>query len=394
MKILTIASQLPYPLIDGGKQAIYYPIKYLAKKGHEIHLACVSEYVDNSIIEEMKKYCFPHVEINSKKWSLLGIVKSLFDKEPYLLTRFHNNTLLKKIFELLENKFDIVVIEGLHVAYYGLMIKKYIDIPVILRLHNIESLIIERYILKRKNLLIKTYAKFENKKLKNYETEKCSLFDRVVLISSEDEKLILKQNPNIKTSVIPAGVEIGDQLKSEIEIEQNSILWMGALNWPPNIDSFWWFYKEIIPLVIKSTPNIKVYVIGSNPPNEILNVNHPNVEILGYVKSVKPYLQKCRICVVPLRIGGGIRLKILEMFSYKKPIVSTSIGCEGLSVNNYEELLIADNAISFSNSIIELISNHQLSNNIAENGYQYVKNNFQWECIIDKFEVLYKSLLR
>ncbi len=394
MKILFISPLLPYPLIDGGRKGIYYPIKYLSGKGHQIHLACLSETIDDVAIHEMNKYCTPHVVKNSKKRTIYGLLKSFFNIEPYLLTRFHNENLFFKILKLLKENFDIVVVEGLHMAYYGLKIKQQIDIPTVIRLHNSESLIIKRYIEAQTNPIIKAYATSEYKKLVKYEINNCHKFDKVILVSSEDEKVMKDINPKIDSTVIPAGVDTNVFINDGAEVEPNSILWVGALNWPPNQDSFWWFFKKIMPSLVKQKPDTIIYVIGSNAPNEILNVKHPNVKILGYVDSVQPYFKKCTVCVVPLRVGGGIRLKILEMFAMKKAVVSTSIGCEGLGVRHNEELLIADDIDSFTNCIIKLLSDAELNRRLGDTAYNFIIENYRWEQIASKFESVYESVIK
>jgi glycosyltransferase involved in cell wall biosynthesis len=394
MNILIIAPLLPFPLTDGGRKGVYYPVKYLSERGHQIHYACLVERNDETAIREMEKYCTLHTVIHSKKPTLIGAAKSLFSSTPYELSRFHNMELLRTIFDLLTRyTFDIVQVEGIHSFFYGLEIKKKFDIPIVLRVHNVHSMNFLRLIENYQNPFLKLLLWYEARKILNYECRESEKLDSNLAVSEVDRQIVLKQNKRNKCKVVPAGVDLSEFVYTENQTMDNSILWLGNLQWVPNQDSFWWFYNEIVPKIILRKQDIQINVVGSNPPQKILDIKHPNVNIIGQVEDVREYLQRASVCVVPLRAGSGIRLKLLEMFAMKKAVVSTSVGCEGLNVKNGVHLLISDEPSSFADAVINLLQNEKLREQLSENCLLHVTEHFSWEKIAIEYEKAYQEVI-
>jgi glycosyltransferase involved in cell wall biosynthesis len=354
----------------------------------------LSENPELEAVREIEDYCSASIVRHSKKPTLRGVAKSIFNPSPYVLSRFHSANLLAKIMSILSSKFDIVQIEGIHAAFYGLEIKKLVQIPVVLRMTNLESLNLASFLRQQGNPILRAYLAFEIRKLKAYETRECEKFDRVLMISDQDNNALLAMNSRIRTEVIPAGVDPEYFSPGEVAEESNSVLWMGSLKWPPNRDSFWWFYNDILPRIVEKMPGLRVHVVGSNPPRDIREIHHPNMKVLGFVEDVREYLQKAQVCVVPLRVGSGIRLKLLEMFAMGKAVVSTSLGCEGLNVTHREHLLIADAPETFAEAVIGLISDGAMRSALGDAARRHVRQRFDWEKVADAYEHTYRSVLR
>jgi glycosyltransferase involved in cell wall biosynthesis len=146
--------------------------------------------------------------------------------------------------------------------------------------------------------------------------------------------------------------------------------------------------------MVERMRGLRVYVVGSNPPRAIRNLHHPNIKVLGFVQDVREYIQKAQVCVVPLRAGSGIRLKLLEMFAMKKGVVSTSLGCEGLNVRHREHLLIADASETFADAVISLVSDGALRSALGDAARRHVRQHFDWEKVAEAYEHTYQSVLR
>lgn len=393
MKLLVICPSVPYPLTDGGRKAVYYPLKLLAAKGYPITLLCTTEHTDEEANRELSKISDLEVSPNKKKPTVLGLVRSLFSRTPYIVSRFHNRKHLQKILERTAAGCDCVQIEGIHAAFYGLEIKKRFHIPVILRLVNLESANLASYADHCPNPLVRWFLRFEVFKLRRYEWQSVPHFDKVLMITKEDERKLKLEVPYVRSVVIPGGVDLQHFTPMEGGEEEDSVLWIGALQWPPNQDSFWWFFKSIVPMLVKERPGVRIYVVGSNPPNDIVQVAHPNVAIIGHVGDVRPYFRKARVCVVPLRAGSGIRMKLLEMFAMEKAVVSTSQGCEGLDVVHQQHLLIADTEKDFAQAVIDLLGNDQLRITLGSNGRSFVREQYSWDHIASMYEQVYKELV-
>jgi glycosyltransferase involved in cell wall biosynthesis len=394
MKILVISPQVPYPLIDGGRKAIFYPIKYLTARGHSICMACLSDTDEPVMSEELERYCSLHVIRNSKKRTIGGLVRSMWDPTPYVLSRFHNGRLLSLALSLVEQGLDIVQIEGLHCAYYGLEIMKQFNVPVVLRLHNVESVILDRFTAFQSNAFLKAYVRFENKRLRSYESSHCPTFDRVMMISRTDEAALQARTSGVRTVVVQSGVDTNYFVPEPQEQRHHCVLWIGAFRWLPNQDSFWWFVKDIVPLIARKVTDVSIYVVGSHPPPEVLVFSHPNVKVVGYVEDIREYINKCAVAVVPLRIGGGIRLKLLELFAMKRAVVSTSVGCEGLEVEHNRQLLIADDADGFAESVVQLLSDPVRRKVLSDQAAAHVLSRYSWEAIAGQHEKVYQDVIR
>lgn len=395
MKILQISPQIPYPPVDGGKKGIFYMTKNLAILGHEIDFIALTTRLPKYDLSELKNYCNLHIIENDKSTNFKDAIVSLFSKVPYTFSRFHNKNVLKKIFSILDSdKIDLIHIDGTHCGYYGTMIKSRYDIPIVLRAHNYESLILKRFYKNSSNPLLKFFGFIEYTKAKYYEPNLYKIFDTVLPITQNDENFIKQSCPAINTVVIPAGVALDELSNYNIQEELNSILWVGALDWLPNVDSFWWFYKSIFPIIIDKNPKIKLYIVGSNPPNNILLLKHPNIQVLGFVDNITNIMSKVQVCVVPLRVGGGMRVKILEMLAFGKSVVTTSVGCEGINVMNGVHLSIADDETSFADKVIELINNDNLRKQFCINGKKKIADEYDWQVIVKIIETIYQSLIK
>jgi len=394
MKILIISPLIPYPLIDGGRKGIFYPMKYLAERGHHIQMACLSDVEQGpTSCDEVEKYCTLHVVTNSRKRTVKGLLKSLVHETPYFLSRFHNEQLLQKVVGLAEQGVDLVLVDGMHCAYYGLALKGRFNIPAVLRLHNVESLILERFAGIQKNLMIKGYALFENWKLRRYEQKYCPAFDRVMTISEPDDADLRARNAEIRSVVVHQGVDTMYFSPHGGKEEQFSILWMAAFGWLPNRDSFWWFVRHIVPSIVRRMPDAIIYVVGSHPPPEVLAFRHPNVRVIGFVEDVREYVDRCSVAVVPLRIGGGIRLKLIELFAMEKAVVSTSVGCEGLEVEHDRHLIIADGVEEFAEAVVRLLDDQGRRKQLGSEAASFVRSRYTWEQTARKYEAVFQAVL-
>lgn len=393
MKILVITTRVPYPLTDGGKIVTYNVIKYLALRGHNITLVCFNN--ENKKYHELEKYCKLIIINKNLKTNYLGLFFNIFSGIPYGISKYYSTIAKKKIYDLLKkNKYDIVHLDHLHTAYYGVFIENNFNLPVILQEHNVENIIMKRFYKNQKNIFIKFYAYFQYKKLYKYESKICEIFDRCFMITKIDEKTIKNMNSNIKTSVVPAGVDTSYFYPLKFKEEEYSLVSVASMNWLPNIEAIEWFCKEILPLIKKKVQRIKLYIVGINPSNNIKSLASNDVIVTGFVKDVRKYIAKGQVFIVPLKTGSGMRIKILNALAMGKAIVSTSIGCEGIDVTDRENIFIADSKEEFADKIIYLLNNKSERKRLGENGLKLVKKKYQWEKIVENIENEYKEIIK
>jgi len=396
MNILQIAPRVPFPPDDGGKIGIFNITKYLSLRGHNITLVTFENLLDTKKdYLELQNYCKLFVVPKNLNNSIGSIVKSLFSNISYNIEKYGSKEMLQKVLELLETKeFDIVHIDGLHMARYGVEIKKFFDIPIALREHNIESIIMKRVSENAKNILIKSFTLLQYKKIYNYEKYVTSKFDECIVITKEDDFTLKKMNPKAQTFVIPAGADTSFFYPLPVKEVDSSIVFVGSLEWFPNVEGIMWFLNRIYPIIKQKIPLFKLYIVGKNPPESILSYNSPEIIVTGYVKDVREYVSKSSLVVVPLRIGGGMRIKILESMAMGKAVVSTTIGAEGIDAKNDEEIIIRDREDDLVNAVTDLLVDEGKRKRIGENALKFVREKYTWEKVAERFEEEYLRLIR
>ena len=395
MKILIISPKIPYPPTDGGRRGIFGIIKYLRKRNHEIDVIAYRQNQELTEAEGLKEFAnLFAVEVSTAN-SFNGMVKNLFSSVPYNLWKYERQELVDFLSEYFKkNTPDIIQVTNAHMGWVVDHLRKITSAPVILKEENVEMLIMKRFYQTRKNIFVKLYSYIQYKKFLNYEPALCAKFDLSIFVSGEDVKLIHVFNKDIKAAVIPAGIE--SELLDNIPAnkEPHSLFHIGSLNWFPNLDGITWFLNEIFPLVIGSFPNTKLYLYGGGIPKgfHIAEGIKSNVVIIGFVDNIWQSINDKFLSIVPLRIGGGIRVKILELMAAGQNIISTTLGAEGIPVENGKNILIADDANEFARKINDCFNNKYNFESITENARELIKQNYTWEKVAEIYEAEYKRL--
>lgn len=397
MKILQISAQVPVPRTDGGKIGVYGITKGLFDRGHQIDFVCYRKDSNYEYsIKELKKICNPYILDIQTDNNIFGAFINLFSNVPYNSSKYIKKELTNFLNNFLPDKnYDVVHVTHLHMGWVIDVIKKYLNVPVILREENLETMIMKRFSEHQKNWLIKKYSNLQYRKLIKYEPFICKKFDRCVMVTKFDEKRLLDFDNSIKTTHIPSGIESSLLLKNKNKIEPFSIVHIGHLDWYPNYDSLKWFLDEIMPNIVSKIPQVKLYIYGGGEPKgfRISEELSSNVILKGFVNDIWEELSTKALAVVPLRIGSGIRIKILEMLAAGQNIITTTVGKEGIDAVDGKDLLIADSSDEFSNKIINFFSNEYNNLEMMNNGRKLIKENYTWEKISEKFENLYLNLI-
>lgn len=397
MNILQIAPQIPIPPTDGGKISIYGIIKGLQERGHSIDFICYRKQSNYEYsFKELKKICNPYILDVQTDNNFYRALLNLFSNVPYNASKYITKELRDFLKDFLPGKkYDIVHISHLHMGWVIDLVKKYNNSPIILRQENLEMNIMKRFSENQGNPILRFYSWLQYRKFVKYEPALCKKFDKCVMITGLDEERLLKFDDDIKTEHISSGVDSSLLLKNRNEIEPFSIVHIGHLDWYPNYDSLQWFLDEIFPQVVHSIPKAKLYVYGGCEPRnfKVPEGLSSNVIMKGFVENIWLELSTKSLAIVPLRIGSGIRIKILEMLSFGLNIVTTDIGKEGINAINERDLLIANTKEDFFNKIVDFFSGKYDAEEMVVNGKRLIENEYTWEKIAEKFEKLYESLI-
>jgi glycosyltransferase involved in cell wall biosynthesis len=219
--------------------------------------------------------------------------------------------------------------------------------------------------------------------------------DRLALIEAVKEFKPSHSSETLPISVIPIAVDT--KMLSPIEREERSrnILTLGTLHYHPNADGIRWFANEVYPIIQSEIPNVTLTIIGKNPPKDLLYLASQNpkaIQVTGYVPDLDPYLKKAGVLVVPVRVGGGMRVRILESFSRSMPVVTTTIGLEGIDAQPGRDVLVADEAQDFANSVIQILNNQNFQNELALNGRLFVETTYDWQVVLQKLNKVYNDI--
>lgn len=393
MNILQLTPLVPYPPTDGGSIGIYNITKHVAERGHRITMLALS----NRRVEDvsaMRAICELRVVHQNTAHSLRWAALALMNSKPYNVMKYQHKEFYRVLDDELSNKpYDIVHADLLAMAPYAVYAKRKYGIPIVLREHNLEAKFLQRYAENETNFAARLFLRAQAKKLKSYEPAICEEFDRCIMITKEDDEQLRKLSLRVITSIVPAGIDLPISI-SVGEEEENNILFLALLDWKPNVHGFLWFYKHVLPLIVREEPKVLVSIVGKGNAPALKDLRDPHLRFVGFVESINPWMQRAQVCVVPLFSGSGMRIKILEMFAHGKAVVSTSVGCEGIHARNGQEILIADTPEEFACCVLKVLREPILRRALGTAAREVVRNEYTWPKIAEQFEQVYSEVVR
>ena len=393
MRILFVAPKIPWPATDGGRIAIYELVRHLTERGHQ---AAFLGFGSPQAADELRAHAglmwakaIPHDTATNP----LSAFWNLFSPLPYTAAKYKSGAMsdaIRSAFQ--EELFDLVQLENTHMAHYLGLVQQH-NRPAVLRLHNVESLLAERY---ARTIAppFSWYVALQARRMFQFEARACEQASLCLAITEEDAERVRRMAPEAQVAVSPAGVDLErfyPQLMSE---EPGTVVSIASLNWPPNVDSMRWFRAEIWPRILKEEPTARWFVVGKDPPTDILGwpEEDHSIAVTGFVDDVRPYLNRGSVVVVPLRSGGGMRLKILEAMASGKAVVSTPLGAEGIPARNGEEILLAPPDRTFAAEVVRLLRQGAERKRIGKAARAWVER-YGWNRVAEALEREYSALL-
>jgi glycosyltransferase involved in cell wall biosynthesis len=324
----------------------------------------------------------------------ISLLNNLFSKYPYVVDKHYSKKMIEKIKEIArQSKADLVHCEN---TPYAINILDTYGLPSVIMAHNIEAIIWERRYKCAESLLARFYMKKQWEKMQWFEMNHLTRFDELIFVSEEDKEYYLKYGNNTRCNVVDNGVDLEFFRKNEkVQEEKNTLVFVGSLDWYPNIDGIRFFIKEIIPILDSKLKEFKFYVVGRNPDKKFTKELEcfDTIEVAASVEDVREYIDKAGVYVVPLRIGGGSRLKILEALSMEKAVISTSVGAEGLNVENNKNICICDSPMEFADKIVELLNDMAERKCLGTRGRELVEKEYSWQNLAKKMDVIWEKAI-
>ncbi len=385
MKILVLDEWLPSLCNSGKSIRSYKLLAPLAKKHHVTYLAHTDKLDQEAEIEKMQAadfevICVPRPPRYASIPSILfGALPALLNPLPISVRRHFSSAYAQAVQQLVTARhFDLLHIEWSHYAVYGLNVPR---LAKFICTHNVEYLSWRRFARSTWNPLKIALGIHEAWKMYRFEKEYYGRADFLSVVSEQDGKLLRREFGIDDFSIIPNGVDIARYDVVAKNPRPNRLVYCGSMDAFVNQDAVAWFLREIFPLILAKKPEVTLTVIGRNPPKSLLKYQNEHVRFTGNVDDVRPALMEGELAVVPLRIAGGSRLKILEAFAARIPVLSTNIGAEGLDVEEGRNIVLADDPKHFADRCVALLDDPSQRARLAEAGRRTVDEQYDWSRI-------------
>ncbi len=397
LHILNICNRVVYPPNDGGTISALAAANGLAEQGCEVTIFALNpdkHYVDVQTLppEFTQRFHLKTYNVNTDV-TTLGAIANLFSPHSYHTIRFNIDEYRAQLIQLLqEQHFDIVHIEGVHMAWYIPEIRKHSTARIILRAPNVEHQLWESTANSQTNILKKWYLSIQVERYKKFEIHALQHVDAVVGLSPEDVQFFAQYVPKERCHCAPTPVDTSAYQEQHIHRNANTVFHLGDLGWQQNLLAVEWFLQHVWPLVHKHTPQLRFSIAGRNIPQTINAHNVPNVDVIGDVPSAAQFMLANNIMVVPLFAGGGIRIKIIEGMAAGNCIVTTPLGAQGLGVTHKQQLLIAQTPQEFAEAIVHYANNPESARHITENARKFTQDNFEANTIAKAYTEFYRHI--
>jgi glycosyltransferase involved in cell wall biosynthesis len=395
MRILWVKANKILPVHSGGDLRSFNILLQLASHNEVTFLSYYGGAVDAGYERELRDRLPGAICVGTggRKESTVGrgldYLMRLPNRIPYAVSRFASSQVREKLQHCLgEGQPDVVVCDFLDAA---INFPERMTIPTVLFQHNVESEIWRRHAETEENPLKRLVYGMEFKRILVYEKSALQRFHHVIAVSEHDRTLMSAWADPSHISVVPTGVDLHRFHPDPAQAPaQPLVMFVGAMDWMPNVDAVDYFCREIWPAVEKRVPGARFRIVGRNPLPKVRNLASDSIEVTGVVPSVVEHLRNAAVVVVPLRVGGGTRLKIYEAMAMGRAVVSTSVGAEGLDVRDGEDIVLADNPVRFSEEVATLLENLPLRQRYERKAAACAAR-FDWPAVSAKFEEILEA---
>ena len=385
------------PLDTGGKIRSFHLAKELARR-HEVTLFTFYPEHHSDRHHELEKI-FSRVALLPMKLATRGSLadcvnyaRNLFSGRPHAMTKYCRPEVSRKLREhLRQEEYDAIICDFLLTAA---VIPWDIPCPKIIFTHNVEDVIWRRHYEVSRNPFWKAISWREYRTMDNMERRYLRRADHILTVSAADRQTFSEFLDPSKITVIQTGVDIEYFRPTAGPEEENSLVFTGSMDWLPNEDGIFYFAEQILPLVRREIPNATLTVVGRSPSARLLALAEKSgIKITGRVDDVRPYIDRSAVYIVPLRIGGGTRIKIFEAMAMGKTVLSTSIGAEGLPVTHGRNILLADTPATFADRAILLLKSQKSRETLGQAARALVEQHYSWSSVALEFENIFHATL-
>ncbi|MEM9885925.1 MAG: glycosyltransferase [Bacteroidota bacterium] len=378
---------------------VFHLVQFFANKGHKVILATFLEKgeVFETEIEVIRKYCQDLKVVQLKamdKYKSVSI--GTIGQKPFQVLYYLNNKMKRAVDQLItQHKPDVAYAHLIRMAEYLIKVK---DIPTILAMQIAQTLNYKRLIQFERSFATNLFYRNEYARVRKYEPNVMNFFDRILLISPHDIRAIINKNSHDKGHIFfnPHGINVKYYSEDlQLEREENTLMMNGDFGVRTNIDAIVYFTKKIYPLIKKEVPEVKLWIVGRNPAKEVKELEKDkSILVTGRVDDIRPYLQRATVGIDPIRIAAGLQNKILVSLASSLPVVSTSVGNEGIGTPENEVILLADNEEEFAKKTVRLLNDAILRKQMGRNALRFMQQYWTWEYHFERLEEMILTLVK
>ncbi|MGQ0766682.1 MAG: glycosyltransferase [Gemmatimonadota bacterium] len=395
MHILWLKTELLHPVDKGGRIRTYQTLRHLARS-HRVTYLCLD---DGSATDGERaaagEYCHNLVTVPfrpARKGSpgfFVDLARNVFSSLPYAIARYRSDEMHSAIRRLVADAgagggpIDLVVCDFLAPS---VNVPQGLRVPTVLFQHNVEAAIWARHATVPGNMARRRYMREQWRRMVSFEGRECRRHDHVIAVSEADSDSFRRDYGVTSVTAVPTGVDTDYFTPAGVERDRNEIVFVGSMDWLPNDDGVRWFAGSILPLIRRRVPAARLTIVGRDPTPAVRQlVADPAITVTGRVADVRPFVERAALVVVPLRVGGGTRLKIYEAMAMERAVVSTTIGAEGLPVTDGREIVIADEPDAFANAAVALLADSGRADRLGRAAADLVRSRFSWENVTREF---------
>lgn len=399
MRILWLKAGWLLPLDKGGNLRTWHLMRHIAQR-HEITFLGFSQPdLAQADIDGMRDVAahvdgVPRAEHPRGSWRFyLDVALHLFDPLPYAIARYRSQAFRERLGELMASRrFDLIVCDFLPPA---VNMPKALPCPAVLFTHNVESEIWRRHTKTAATWLSRWLYALQHRRMLRFEEQTLNRFNGVLAVSDNDVRTFRRLFPGANSrpvEAVPTGVDtafFADSGHSSQKEDPAHLVFTGSMDWLPNEDAMLFFCRQTLPLIRAQVPRVTLAIVGRAPsPTVQALAAIEGVSVTGRVDDVRPYIRDGAVFIVPLRIGGGTRLKIFEAMAMGKAVVSTTVGAEGLPLVNGRHLVLADEPAAFANAIVDLLRDPERRRGLGAAAKALVVERYDWSAVAVPFEQL------
>lgn len=417
LRILLLTQIVPYPPDAGPRVKTWTVLRYLVSQGHEVHLLSLARREEESHLGVLRDLCETVNTvpiIRTRRMDIIAWLRSNASGRPFLVERDDVSAmsdLVRRI--VVKRKIEAIHADQLTMAQFALRAKRSLigtdSAPsLIFDTHNAVWRIVERFS-DTASTLKKLVLEIESRRVKRYEGMLVREFDRTLAVSEIDRNALAEASslrtdvidganggysPGGRISIVPIGVDTKQIQPVQRHRDSRNILALGTLHYPPNAEGILWFGKDVFPLIQSQIPIVTLTIVGKNPDREIRKMGSGSggaIRVCGYVEDLIPYLEESAVMVVPISSGSGIRVRILEGLARAIPMVTTTVGLEGIEATPGTDILVADKPADFANDVVRLLRDQNLRKSLATDGRRLAERKYDWRVALSPLDEIYAS---